>query len=159
MAREGLFSSIADLVPGVHVLDLYAGTGALGIEALSRGAERAVFVEQNRAALRTIAENLARTRMTERAEVVAADAGAFVTRDDNRGRAFDLALVDPPYDAGLEGVQRVLAGLGSGRLAAPGCTVILTRRTGSSMPVIPVHWLLTRRLEYGDTLVLIFQEA
>lgn len=158
MAREGLFSSIADQVADACVLDLFAGTGALGIEALSRGAERAVFVERNRAALRTITENLARTRMVERARVVAADAETFVTRDDNDPRAFDLALVDPPYETGQDQVRRVLSGL-AGRLATPGWTVAFTRPTRGSTPVIPVHWLLTRRLEYGDTLVLIFREA
>lgn len=158
MAREGLFSSIADHVRDARVLDLFAGTGALGIEALSRGAERAVFVERNRAARRTISENLARTHLSERAEVVAADAVAFVTRDDNDLQVFDLAFADPPYEAGQDEVRRVLAGL-AGRLATPGWTVALTRRARSSTPVIPVHWLLTRRLEYGDTLVLIFREA
>lgn len=157
-AREGLFSSLMDRLLGAHVLDLFAGTGALGIEALSRGASRAVFVERDRRALRTIAENLARTRLADRAELVRSEAAAFVTSDDDRGAAFDLVLADPPYDAPVEGVERVLGGLAEGWLARP-WTVAMTRRAGSSMPVIPVDWLVARRLEYGDTLVLIFREA
>lgn len=158
MAREGVFSSLMDRVPGARVLDLFAGTGALGIEALSRGALRAVFVERDRRALRTIAENLARTRLADRADLVQADATSFVTRDDKRGAPFDLVVADPPYDAPLAGVERVLEALARGWLAAP-WTVVLTRRSGSSTPVIPVHWLVARRLGYGDTLVLIFREA
>lgn len=158
-AREGMFSSLGDAASGACVLDLYAGTGALGIEALSRGAERAVFVERDRSAVRTIHENLARTGLEDRAEVVTADAVGFVMRDDKVGPPFDLVLADPPYDASPEQVQRTLAGLASVGLAGHGWAVVLTRRAGSSMPVIPVDWLVARRLEYGDTLVLVFREA
>ena len=66
MAREGVFSSLGELVRGARVLDLYAGTGAMAIEALSRGAEHAVLVERDRAALRTIRENVARARVVGR---------------------------------------------------------------------------------------------
>ena len=79
MAREGLFSSIASDVPGAAVLDLYAGTGALGIEALSRGAERAAFVDRSRPALATIRRNLDRTALAERGAVIASAVTAFVT--------------------------------------------------------------------------------
>jgi len=158
MAREGLFSSLGEHVHGARVLDLFAGTGALGIEALSRGADGAVFVERDRAAVRTIRENLARTRLADRAEVVRADAAAFVMGDDTSCAPFELALADPPYRAPLAAVERVLRGLSRGWLAGR-WAVALTRRSGSSTPVIPVHWHVARRLEYGDTLVLIFQEA
>jgi len=83
MAREGLFSSIASDVPGATVLDLYAGTGALGIEALSRGAERAAFVERSRPAQATIWQNLDRTALADRAVVIASPVAAFLTRDRN----------------------------------------------------------------------------
>jgi 16S rRNA (guanine966-N2)-methyltransferase len=157
-AREGLFSSIATDVAGARVLDLFAGTGALGIEALSRGAERAVFVERNRGALRALRENLERTRMGSRAEVVAADVTRFVTGKRNSEPAFGLVLADPPYEGDAERVNGVLRALADGWLEA-GAAVVLTRRSGSSMPVIPVHWLLAKRLEYGDTAVLILREA
>ncbi len=157
-AREGLFSSIAERVPGAAVLDLFAGSGAMGIEALSRGAERAVFIERNRSALRTIGENLARTELAGRGEMVGAEVGRFLSQP-RRGRGpFDLILLDPPYDADPGTVEAALATLDRGWLAAD-WTVVLTRRSGSSTPVIPLHWLLTRRLVYGDTLVLIFREA
>jgi 16S rRNA (guanine966-N2)-methyltransferase len=157
-AREGLFSSLAPDLPGARVLDLFAGTGALGIEALSRGADHAVFVERDPAAVRALRDNLERTRLRERAEVVAGDALGFVAgRQPAKGR-FDLVLADPPYDAMAEQVETVLSGVAAGRLETGG-TMALTRRSGSSTPVIPVHWLVAKRLEYGDTVVLIFREA
>ena len=159
MAREGLFSSIAAGVPGASVLDLYAGTGALGIEALSRGGERAVLVEASRPALRTIGVNLERTGLADRATVVASDVTTFLRRNSKPGAPFDLVLADPPYETAGPEVDRVLAGLASGWLAEPGWIVALTRRMGSSTPVIPVDWLVARRLEYGDTLVLVYREV
>lgn len=158
-AREGLFSSLGGDVAGSRVLDLFAGTGALGIESLSRGAERAVFVERSRGAIRALRENLERTNLRERAEVVAADVVAFVIgKSKNAGAPFDLVLADPPYDAPLEDVNAVLEALAEGWIRAGGATA-LTRRSRSSTPVIPVHWRLAKRLEYGDTAVLIFREA
>ena len=159
MAREGLFSSLGARVPGARVLDLFAGTGALGIEALSRGAARAVFVDRARPAISLIHENLGRARLGEWAVVVAADVRVFLTRDDRNGAPFDLVLADPPYELEGSELDAALAELARGWLAPSGWTVVLTRRKGSSTPVIPLHWLAARRLEYGDTLVLLLREA
>jgi 16S rRNA (guanine966-N2)-methyltransferase len=159
MAREGLFSSLGPTVQGSRVLDLYAGSGAMGVEALSRGASHVVFVERARPALRTIRENLRRTDLGHAAAVVDADVRRFVTRDDKNGAPFDLVLADPPYDLAGAELDGVLTSLSSGWLAPQGWTMALTRRKGSSTPVIPVHWSAARRLVYGDTLVLLFREA
>jgi len=159
MAREGLFSSLGQTVVGARVLDLYAGSGALGVEALSRGAREVVLVERNRVALRTIRENLRRTGLDDLAVVVGVDVRAFVTKDDKNGSPFDVVLADPPYDLGGLELDGVLSSLAQRWLAAHAWTVVLTRRKGSSMPVIPVHWSAARRLVYGDTLVLLFREA
>lgn len=158
-AREGIFSSLAEHVPGALVLDLYAGTGAMGIEALSRGAERAVLVERDRAAVRTIRDNVVRTKVGERAEVVSSDVLSFVRSHDNPGAGSELVFLDPPYAIEQSELEAVLSALGSGRPAEGAWRVILTRPKKSSTPVIPVHWLPARRLTYGDTLVLIFREA
>ena len=159
MAREGLFSSLGAAVTGCRVLDLFAGTGALGIEALSRGASGAVFVERNRGAVAAIRENLRRTHLEARAVVVGVDVRAFLSRDDKNGAPFDLVLADPPYDRPSAEVEGMLAELAEGWLASPDWTVVLTRRKGSSTLVIPVHWSAARRLEYGDSLVMLFREA
>jgi 16S rRNA (guanine966-N2)-methyltransferase len=159
MAREGLFSSLGPAVPEARVLDLYAGTGAMAIEALSRGAAHAVLVERSRAALRTIRDNLERTRVAGRAEVVAGDVAKVLTGDDPLGRPFDLVLADPPYDTPQRQVDGVLGALARGWLGEQRWTVALTRPKGAPELVVPVHWPAARRLSYGDTLVLIFQEA
>ena len=91
--REALFSMLGD-VSGARVLDLYAGSGALGIEALSRGAAEAVFVERDRRAIATIRRNLEALGVT--ATVVQGDALAFIIREDQR--PFELVFCDPPYD-------------------------------------------------------------
>lgn len=158
MAREGLFSSIAADVPGAIVLDLYAGTGALGVEALSRGADEAVFVDRSPAALRAIRTNLSLARLGSRGRAIGRDVSAFVMNDDKSSGPFDLVLLDPPYDLGAPELDRVLAGLADGWLAGPASTVVLTRGIRSSMPVIPVNWAVSRRLEYGDSLVLVCRE-
>jgi 16S rRNA (guanine(966)-N(2))-methyltransferase RsmD len=159
MAREGLFSSLGAAVGGARALDLFAGTGSLAIEALSRGAASAVLVERNRAAIAAIRENLRRTHLEDLAMVVGVDVRAFVTRYDKNGAPFDLVLADPPYEVGGPELEAVLGALAEGWLAPEGWTIALTRRKGTSTPVIPVDWSLTRRLEYGDTLVLLFREA
>ena len=159
MAREGLFSSLGSAVAGSRVLDLFAGTGALGIEALSRGAAEAVFVERSRGAVAAIRENLRRTHLEDRSVVVGAAVNAILMRDDKDGAPFDLVLADPPYDLASAEVEAVLADLADGWLAPKDWRVVLTRRKGSSTLVIPVHWSVARRLEYGDSLVTIFREA
>ena len=158
-AREGVFSSLGAGVPGTRVLDLYAGTGAMAIEALSRGAEHATLVERDRAALVAIRDNLARSRLGETAEVVSSDVLAFVTRDNNTLETFDLIFVDPPYSMDHDELDRLVAAIGSAGPSGPAWRLVLTRPKRSSTPVIPLHWLAARRLSYGDTLVLIFREV
>ncbi len=159
MAREGVFSSLGPDVAGARVLDLYAGTGAMAIEALSRGAEHATLVERDRAALGAIRDNLARARLAEAADVVASDVLAFLTRDDNQLEGIDLVLADPPYAMEQAEADALVAAIGAGGLSGAAWRVVLTRPKRSSTPVIPLHWLAARRLSYGDTLVFIFREV
>ena len=154
-AREGLFSSLGPGVQGAQVLDLYAGTGAVGIEALSRGAGHATFVESNPSAIRTILANLDKARLGDRATVRRSDVVAFLGRS---GQPADVAFLDPPYDTPVQQIERVLALLGEKALS-PGWTVALTRPKRSSNLVIPVHFSLARRLQYGDNLVLVYREV
>lgn len=157
-AREGMFSSLAGDVVGARVLDLFAGTGALGIEALSRGAERATFVDRDRAALRAVGENLTRTRLAELGQPVLAEASAFLMSNDKHEGPFDLVFADPPYDTPVDRVDALLDALSRGWLKT-GWVVALARPGRSSTHVIPVNWLVSKGLRYGDTAVLIFREA
>jgi 16S rRNA (guanine966-N2)-methyltransferase len=95
--RETLFSSIAADVPGCRFLDLFAGTGAVGIEALSRGAEFALFVERDPRCCDVITENLAATHLADRAEIIRADVLAALSRLPETHDAFDIVFADPPY--------------------------------------------------------------
>jgi 16S rRNA (guanine966-N2)-methyltransferase len=157
-AREGLFSSLGHAVEGARVLDLYAGTGALGLEALSRGASIATFVDVARSSTAAITANLGRTGLGP-ATVRTSDAAAFVTRTDSRLAPVDLVFLDPPYETEGSAFAPVLANLGAGWLAEPGWTVVVTRGIWSSMPVIPVDWAVARRLTYGDSLVFLYREV
>jgi 16S rRNA (guanine966-N2)-methyltransferase len=150
-AREGLFSSLGDRVVDAHVLDLFAGTGSIGLEALSRGAASAVFVDSAPAAARIITENLRRTKFLKVGAVRRQD----VQRALRAGLArYDVVFLDPPYRLPITELEAILEAIP--QVTTPGATVVLSRSTTTSMPVIPVNWLLQRRLTYGDSVVLVF---
>ena len=152
-AREGVFSSLADRVPRARCADLYAGTGAVGIEALSRGAASCLFVDSSPDAVRTIRENLERTHLAENAEVIRGDVARTLGRHDGR---FDLVFLDPPYAHPREALARDLAVVAP---LASGATIVLTRPRETSTDVIPINWHVVRLLDYGDTRVLICREG
>jgi 16S rRNA (guanine966-N2)-methyltransferase len=153
-AREGLFSSLGSAVEGARCVDLFAGTGALGIEALSRGATSCLFVDRASAAVRAIRENLSRTGLVDRATVVRSEAGNALGRTAD---PFDLAFLDPPYAHDPETLGRVIARL-AGRVARGG-SMALTRPKKDAIDVIPIHWTVSKLLTYGDTQILICREA
>lgn len=155
-AREGLFSSLGPAVQDARVLDLFAGTGAVGIESLSRGAAHATFVDREARAISAIRANLDKAHVGDRAEVRRADVAGFLGRQTAPNAT--LAFLDPPYDAPVQQVEHVLALLDEKGLS-PGWTVVLTRPKRSSTIVIPVHWAVARRLAYGDSLVLVYREV
>lgn len=157
-AREGIFSSLASHVEGADVLDLFAGTGAMGIEALSRGAGTCAFVDRSPAAVAAVRDNLGRTALADRATVVRSEAGRFLDRARGRGASFDLCLLDPPYATPSRRVGELLGALSDGLLARA-WVVVLTGSRRSSTPVIPVDWRVARRLEYGDGLAIIYREV
>jgi 16S rRNA (guanine966-N2)-methyltransferase len=158
MAREGLFASLGADVEGAACLDLFAGTGAMGIEALSRGAASATFVERNPKAVAAIRDNLRRTKLEERAVVRRADAGRWLARDVAAQGAFDLVLLDPPYDLQGPPLDAVLAALDTGWLAGQSWTVVLTRGHKGLPAALPVHWAVRRQLRYGDSLLTLYRE-
>ena len=129
--KETLFSILADRVLDARVLDLYAGSGAIGIEALSRGAARATFVDRSSKAVDAIKANLRRTRLEEAADVRATDAIRFLSGTAAAER-YDLAFLDPPYEE-----RAILAPLE--RLApmlAPGATVVVKAFWRTPIPTL-----------------------
>jgi 16S rRNA (guanine966-N2)-methyltransferase len=155
--REGLFSSIEARIEGALVLDLYAGTGAVGIEALSRGAEHATFVDRAPAAIAAVRDNLRRTSLEGRAAVRRSDVRRFLERQPEDLSGFDLVFLDPPYEAGPSELDPVLRMLDAKALLRDGFTVALSRGSRSSNGVIPLHWVVARRLSYGDSVVMLFR--
>jgi 16S rRNA (guanine966-N2)-methyltransferase len=148
--RESLFAALGD-VEGARVLDLFAGTGALGIEALSRGAGYAVFVERARASLAVLRGNLADLELGATSQVLPIDAQRALALLAGRHECFDLILVDPPYDAGLG--APVLESLLRLELVAPGGSVVVERAKRN--PLEPVEgWLRQRERTYGDTVLV-----
>ncbi len=153
--REAMFNSLVSLgaIEGARVLDLYAGSGALGIEALSRGAASCVFVDNGRNARHAITTNLTTTGFTEQSTVVAQDALVWL-RDSvagwDRDRLhFDLVLIDPPYAAEDDLWSEVFDAIGV--LAAGGVVV-----AESSRPIaLPVGWNAQKEKRYGGTLVTV----
>lgn len=152
--KESIFSALGSgRIEGARVLDLFAGTGALGIEALSRGAARALFVDRDGAAVGAIAANLEATGFSGRARVERRDVSALVAGPVAPEGPFDLAFLDPPYDLGDGALASVLGRLLEGSWVAPGATVVLERAAGSELTGLPPGWGSTWERCYGDTLV------
>ena len=148
-ARAGLFDWLGERVAGARVLDLFAGTGALGIEALSRGASEAVLVERSRDALRALRKNVSDLALDARAHVVERDlARGFGARVTERA-PFDLVFADPPYEGGW--LARLLACETLAPLLTRDAIVITERSTrGSQAPASA--WLRFRASKrYGET--------
>jgi 16S rRNA (guanine966-N2)-methyltransferase len=152
-AREGVFSSLGDLVAGAAVLDLFAGTGAMGIEALSRGALRAVFVESDRTASKAIERNLEKLRLTG-AAVVGMVAMTALAAEAAAGRRYDLVLVDPPYEM-FSSVQTGLARYLPAVLE-PGALVVV-ETAAPEEPELPLPTRTSRR--YGSARLTVFTEG
>lgn len=149
-AREGLFSSLGERVVGARVLDLFAGTGAMGLEALSRGAASATLVDASPAAVGAIEDNVAKTGLPARA--VRAHAARFLARPSE---GWDLVFLDPPWDHPEPDVRDILAALEPH--IATGGTVALTRPRRASTDVIPVNLQVVKHLDYGETRILVLE--
>jgi len=155
--KESVFSALgpARLV-GARVLDLYAGTGALGLEALSRGAATALLVERDPAAVRAIRANIETLGFADRA-VLRVGAVSTVVSGPAPDSPFDLALLDPPYDTPNDDLGAVLGLLAGGGWLTPDATVMVERAAGTPAPPWPPGWGSTWERCYGDTLVLFAQ--
>ena len=159
-AREGLFGTITSMVgslAGSRVLDLYAGSGAVGLEALSRGAEHVLLVENGARAARVIRENIQAIGLpgavlaAGKVERVLARGSALAEgRDGAGGDRYDVVFADPPYALPQAGVSRVLALLARYGWLAPGALVIVERATRSGPPNWPEGFVPDRSRRYGE---------
>lgn len=152
MVRGAIFDSLGDAVPGARVLDLFAGSGALGIEALSRGAASVTFVEKDRGAVSTIRRNFEKTRLS--GDVQASDVFSFLDRFAAPG-SYDLIIADPPYSkipGERDFAPELLNNDALHRALAPGGTFILEHLPGSPL-ILGDRWECLRDKRYGATAV------
>lgn len=157
--REALLSILGHRIKGARVLDLYAGTGALGLESLSRGAREVVFVDNRAASIRILRENVSRCGYHNQCTIVSQDVAMFLTSPPPFGEptAFDLIFVDPPY-RGTD-LTRLLERLSlSGKIAAKG-TIILEHFFKHEVPGRTGALVQTRQSRYGDTMLSFYQRA
>ena len=152
-AREGLFGTLVALhgpLDGACVLDLYAGSGAVGLEALSRGARRALFVEADARAARVIRGNIETVGLSG-ADLVTDRVDRLLGRGPAGPDRYDVAVADPPYAVTGDEVTGMLAALAGGGWLAPGAVVAVERATRSGPVGWPTGYAADRSRRYGDT--------
>jgi 16S rRNA (guanine966-N2)-methyltransferase len=152
--RQSIFDTLGQFFDGGAVLDLYAGSGAMGLEALSRGADGAVLVDRDREAVRCCRANATALGFSARVEVLPVDVAAAVERLAARGRRFDLVFVDPPY---AEGPEEALARLAAAGIVAPGGRVVAEHDRRRPPPDRAGLLSRTDRRTFGDTAVSFYE--
>jgi 16S rRNA (guanine(966)-N(2))-methyltransferase RsmD len=148
-ARAGLFDALGPRVIGARVLDLFAGTGALGIEALSRGARHCTFVERDRRACAVLRENFAQLELTSVSEVLSMPVGSAVRQLVGAGERFDLILADPPY--GDPSVQKLLSPDALPQLLEPDGLLVVERDQRDLGPEDSGPLVVAGSRSYGET--------
>lgn len=147
--REALMSALQASIPGASVLDLFAGSGALALEALSRGAARALLIEKDPSVARIIRRNIAACGLEDRARLLRGEGLAWLRRLERRGERFDLVFLDPPYASPLaRGALRIL---GQSSLLEEGGTVVLEHPPDRAPGEDLERLRLRRTASYGDT--------
>jgi 16S rRNA (guanine966-N2)-methyltransferase len=154
--KESLFAALAERVVDAVVLDLFAGSGALAIEALSRGARSAVLVDRDPQALDAIRRNLRSTRLGDRARVLRRGVVTFLRSAATFARGpYDLVLLDPPYDLAPSELATILELLAGGGWVREGGVVVVERAASAGPPPLPAGWSVTWERSYGGTLVVL----
>jgi 16S rRNA (guanine(966)-N(2))-methyltransferase RsmD len=151
--KEAMFSIIQFDIPGARVLDLFGGTGQLGIEALSRGAKFSVFVDQGAQACALIRENLKRTRFESSAKVIQSDYDLYLRKNSDK---FDIILLDPPYaEVFLENSLKIISEID---ILQSGGIIVAERPLGKEIPCEFSGLVRSKDYKYGNTLLTIFRK-
>lgn len=153
--REAVFSSLGGSCTGLKVLDLFAGSGAMGLEAWSRGAESVTFIEQHPAVYRVLQQNIAllESEKLGATRCIQADAVKWL---DRAGERFDLILADPPYDL-TDAMRLTLEGIADHSVLTGKGTVVYELRSSGAVE-IPTAWTVVRDRTYGKTRVIMLQQ-
>ena len=152
--REAIFNILGPAVLEVMVLDLFAGTGALGIESLSRGAAQAVFVEDQPAALKVLRRNLETLALQDLSLVLPLPVAAALKKLAAKGARFSLVFLDPPYG---DGAAATLAALGASGLLRPQARVVAEHSRRETLPEASLGLVRQILRRYGDTQVAIYR--
>lgn len=152
--REAIFNILPIDLTGARVLDLYAGAGTLGIEALSRGCESAVFVDSGWSAIKTLRKNIEILSMESKAILIQKKVSSAIALLSEEGHEFDLIFMDPPYGKKLVG--KTLEMLGESGILSGDCIVVAEHAASDSVEAHPRLKLKDRR-EWGDTAVSFFE--
>lgn len=153
--KESLFQVIGPRFDGDDILDLFAGTGALGLEALSRGAKQAILVDQSKSSLETIRANVEATKMTDRVEIIRRDARAAIRMVKKRGLQFDIIFLDPPYLENL--LHPVMKLIVKEELLREDGILVAEYPSREQMSEKVEGLVETRRLDYGDTAISLYK--
>ena len=152
--KEAIFDILQDQIEGRQVLDLFAGTGALGIEALSRGARGAVFVEESPRSLTVLRKNIEECRVKDRAQVLAREVMTGIKILEAKGESFQLIFLDPPYGKGV--AHKTLKALAASSIVSPDTMIVAEHAAADDISSIP-HLERVDARKYGGTRVSFFQ--
>ncbi len=157
--REAVFNMLGDAVRGSRVLDLFAGSGALGIEALSRGARSAVFTETGAEALRHLQRNLENLGFASQGAVIKADSLVYLRKMASQSGSFDLIFADPPYTMDTVFYRSLLDMLADKGILGPRGRLVLEHPARGGELATPPAWMQMVHRRYGDTAITIFTPA
>ena len=149
--KESIFNILGQEVDGKYILDLFAGTGNLGIEALSRGATRTVFVEKERSAIDLIKKNLSHCGFEDRVHIMTGEVERAIRLLHRKGEVFDFIFMDPPYRRGL--VQKTLGILQTEPLHHEDSILVIEHDRREPLSESMEEWVLLRKRRFGDTVV------
>jgi 16S rRNA (guanine(966)-N(2))-methyltransferase RsmD len=152
--RQAIFSILGTQVFGSRFLDLYAGTGAVGIEALSRGATSVTFVESDPKAVQLLQKNIRACQLLDRVQVRLGKTAAFLDQKDCWGGPYDVLFADPPY-AALDELEIITHAVRPGLLSEH-ATVMIEQDSRTTLPPSIEHASLVRRYVYGDTALYLY---
>lgn len=154
-AKGSIFNIIAAIIFDTDVLDLFAGTGNLGIEALSRGSRSAVFVDRSHECFQIIKENLIHTKLFGKAEVMVTDVSSALTKLSQKGDKFDIIFLDPPYGKGL--VEETLKCIACNDVMKTDAIIVAEHDVNDIVPESAGNLKNFRQQKYGDTVISFYR--
>ncbi|MEW6066856.1 MAG: 16S rRNA (guanine(966)-N(2))-methyltransferase RsmD [Nitrospirota bacterium] len=155
--REAIFDIIRNRIKGSVFVDLYAGTGTVGLEAFSRGAEKVIFVEEDNFRVDAIKKNIADLKFQERALVIKGTASEFIEKSSAKKNVFDILFIDPPYHS--DEIGRILPMIGEGEILNDEGIVIVEHFFKRNMPETAGRLIIHRKYKYGDTILTIYRKV